>query len=292
MKSLNLMKVVLLCFSAFMLHALEGQGKGYYVSAAAGDGGDGTHVRPFKDIQAAATLAEAGDTVYVTGGLYVVEGLKPGLSGSEGRFVVFCPLPGTGEVVVQHPDVLPGDYSAVFDLSGLKYVWIGGFTFRDFKYAKCAVSMNGSEECVVSRCRFERLGHPEVAAWNANSVIWMGNARGNSVVDNVFEDIIGDGVSINGQQCNGNLVARNSFTRFSGKKRSWGGESLSHGASTCRICRTGTMPLPSIILQRCLPAFGSIATEAATYCSGTGRMPAGILYSMSRGVRKTWCRKI
>ena len=142
MKSLNLMKAVLLCFSAFMLHALEGQGKGYYVSAAAGDGGDGTHVRPFKDIQAAATLAEAGDTVYVTGGLYVVEGLKPGHSGSEGRFVVFRPLPGTGEVVVRHPDVLPGDYSAVFDLSGLKYVWIGGFTFRDFKYAKCAVSMN------------------------------------------------------------------------------------------------------------------------------------------------------
>ena len=226
MKSLNLMKPVLLCFSAFMLHALEGQGKGYYVSAAAGDGGDGTHVRPFKDIQAAATLAEAGDTVYVTGGLYVVEGLKPGHSGSEGRFVVFRPLPGTGEVVVRHPDVLPGDYSAVFDLSGLKYVWLGGFTFRDFKYAKCAVSRNGSEGGVVSRCRFERLGHPEVASWNANSVIWMGNARGNSVVDNVFEDIIGDGVSINGQQCNGNLVARNSFTRFSGKKRSWGGESL------------------------------------------------------------------
>ena len=100
-------------------------------------------------------------------------------------------------MVVRHPDVLPGDYSAVFDLSGLKYVWIGGFTFRDFKYAKCAVSMNGSEGCVVSRCRFERLGHPEVAAWNANSVIWMGNARGNAVVDNVFEDIIGDGVSIN-----------------------------------------------------------------------------------------------
>ena len=37
---------------------------------------------------------------------------------------------------------------------------------------------------------------------------------------------------------------------------------FSHGASTCRICRTGTMPLPSIILRRCLPAFGSIATEA------------------------------
>lgn len=51
---------------------------------------------PFKDIQAAATLAEAGDTVYVTGGLYVADGLKPGHSGSEGRFVVFCPLPGTG----------------------------------------------------------------------------------------------------------------------------------------------------------------------------------------------------
>ena len=86
----------------------------------------------------------AGDTVYVTGGLYVVEGLKPGHSGSEGRFVVFRPLPGTGEVVVRHPDVLPGDYSAVFDLSGLKYVWLGGFTFRDLKYAKCPVAdLNG-----------------------------------------------------------------------------------------------------------------------------------------------------
>ena len=274
------------------LHAacVGGQGKGYYVSALPGM--ERWDARPALRTYSGGTLAEAGDTVYVTGGLYVVEGLKPGHSGSEGRFVVFRPLPGTGEVVVQHPDVLPGDYSAVFDLSGLKYVWIGGFTFRDFKYAKCAVSMNGSEGCVVSRCRFERLGHPEVAAWNANSVIWMGNARGNAVVDNVFEDIIGDGVSINGQQCNGNLVARNSFTRFSGKKRSWGGESFSHGASTCRIMSDGNNAVAFNYFTEVPTCIWLDRDGSRNILLRNRRMPAGILFSMSRGVRKTWCRKM
>lgn len=225
MKNQNRFLIAFLCFSAFMSHAADAGGKSYYVSATAA-GGDGTLERPFRSIQAAASLARGGDTVFVSGGLYVLDDVKPGHSGSEGRYVVFQAQPGTGEAVLRHPDTSPGGNSAVFDLSGMRYVWLEGFTFRDFKYARCAVAMNGSEGCVVSRCRFERLGHPEVSAWNANSVIWMGNARRNAVVDNVFEDIIGDGVSLNGQECTGNMVAHNSFFRFSGKKRSWGGENL------------------------------------------------------------------
>lgn len=225
MKNQKRILIAFLCFSAFMLHAADAGGKSYYVSAAAADG-DGTREHPFRSIQVAASLARGGDTVFVSGGFYVLDDVKPGNSGSEGRYVVFQAQPGTGEAVLQHPDTSPGGYSAVFDLSGMRYVWLEGFTFRDFKYARCAVAMEGSEGCVVSRCRFEQLGHPEVSAWNANSVIWMGNARRNAVVDNVFEDIIGDGVSLNGQECTGNMVAHNSFFRFSGKKRSWGGENL------------------------------------------------------------------
>ena len=216
MKNQKRILIAFLCFSAFMLHAADAGDKSYYVSAAAADG-DGTLEHPFRSIQVAASLARGGDTVFVSGGLYVLDDVKPGNSGSEGRYVVFQAQPGTGEAVLQHPDTSPGGYSAVFDLSGMRYVWLEGFTFRGFKYARCAVAMNGSEGCVVSRCRFEQLGHPEVSAWNANSVIWMGNARRNAVVGNVFEDIIGDGISLNGQECTGNMVAHNSFFRFSGK---------------------------------------------------------------------------
>lgn len=99
MKNQKRILIAFLCFSAFMLHAADAGGKSYYVSAAAADG-DGTREHPFRSIQVAASLARGGDTVFVSGGLYVLDDVKPGNSGSEGRYVVFQAQPGTGEAVL------------------------------------------------------------------------------------------------------------------------------------------------------------------------------------------------
>lgn len=200
--------------------------RSYYVSATAAGAGSGTKEAPFGSIQDAADKVQPGDTVWVSGGTYEVSSLVPASSGTRSAFIVFCPEAGTGEVILRHPDTSPGTYTPVIDLSNKQYIRVSGFSFKGFKYFQSAISLNGATGCVVAGNRFEQLGHADVSEWNANSVIWMGNAVGNAVVDNYFADIIGDGVSINGQGCSSNFVGNNTFLRFTGKKRSWGGDYL------------------------------------------------------------------
>ena len=202
-------------------------GKVYHVSAGTDGSGNGSEESPFGSLQSAANVAGAGDTVYVAGGTYMVSDLQLRNSGAEGRYLVFMPGPGTGEVVLRHPDTAPGSFTSVLNFSGKSYIWLDGFSFRDFKYSLCAVNLDRATHCVVTNCRFEQLGNADVAPqWNGNAVIWMGNAQVNAVVNNYFADIVGDGIALNSQDCEYNLLANNTFERFSGKKRSWGGEYL------------------------------------------------------------------
>lgn len=62
--------------------------------------------------------------------------------------------------------------------------------------------------------------------WNGNHVVGLFNSSNNVVCNNYFENIYGDGVGINSQKSQQNLVCQNTFKTFKGKLRSWGGSYL------------------------------------------------------------------
>jgi len=83
----------------------------YVVSTTGSDSAAGNAAAPFLTIQKAASLARAGDTVSITGGVYR-ETVIPTYSGTVGSPIVFRPKAGTGTVVITGADILSGSWTA------------------------------------------------------------------------------------------------------------------------------------------------------------------------------------
>src|ERR1022692_2931904 len=77
----------------------------YYVSPAGSDTAPGTLSQPFQTIQAAATLAAPGDTVYIRAGVYR-ETVTPRNSGTQNAPITYMPYNGES-VTVSGADVIP-----------------------------------------------------------------------------------------------------------------------------------------------------------------------------------------
>lgn len=209
----------------FALAATSAPGKTYVVATTGSDANSGTSSSPFKTIGKAASSVVAGDTVLVTAGTYSEKNIAPKSSGTQAARIVFKPVPGTGTVVVKHPATAADD-TPIFSLSSRNFIWIEGFTFKDFKYGRASIYITGGSNNVVINNRFENLGNGEVATWNGNSVVAIYSASRNIVRNNYFHNIIGDGVAVNSSTSLNNLVTENSFVKFVGKLRSWGGTGL------------------------------------------------------------------
>jgi hypothetical protein len=203
----------------------QGTAKTYTVSNTGNDGGDGSAAAPYKTIAKAASMVAAGDTVLVSAGTYSEKNIAPKSSGTQAARIVFKPAPGTGTVIIKHPATAADD-TPIFSLSSRNFIWIEGFTFKDFKYGRASIYITGGNNNVVINNRFENLGNGEVATWNGNSVVAIYNASRNVVRNNYFHNIIGDGVAVNSSTSLNNLVTENSFVKFVGKLRSWGGTGL------------------------------------------------------------------
>jgi parallel beta-helix repeat protein len=198
-----------------------------YVATSGSDTADGSESNPLRTIARAATLVTPGSTVLVSGGTYVEENVSPATSGSRDAPIAFRPRPGTGDVVIRSASTAISDAPiAVFALSGVSFISIEGFLFDGYEFGKAAIAIEGGGDNVVLNNRFTNLGNADVVPYNANSVVWIANSARNVVRSNLFQDIIGDGVSLNGQQARNNEVVENTFIRFVGKLRSWGGTNL------------------------------------------------------------------
>lgn len=204
----------------------------YYVSNGGNDAADGSRWSPFKTIARAAEAAEAGDTVYISGGVYAECDIKPASSGTAEAMIVFRPKDGE-TVILRHPATDAADSRALFDLTGCSHIRIQGLRFDGYSYGKAAVYISGGEGNEVTGCTFSGLGNGEVSAWDATSVIFIYHSSGNAVCHNTFTDITGDGVAVN-SGCGGNLVAGNTFADFHGKPRSWSDGGTYSSAITCQ----------------------------------------------------------
>lgn len=194
---------------------------GIYVSTTGSDkDGDGSKHKPFRTIAKAATTVQPGDTVFVEEGTYSEHSIRPAISGIEGAMIVFKPASSISEVIIKHPAVVFEDKTSVFDLTDRNYIQIEGFNFRDYKYDKASVFIKNGVGNVVINNRFENLGNNQVMDGTATCVVYIYNSKFNTIRNNYFKNIYGDGVHTKRASYN-NLVSENTFIDFKGKPRGW-----------------------------------------------------------------------
>ena len=214
-------------FSVLIITCLffhSGFAKTYYVSTTGNNTGDGSASTPFKTIAKAASVLSPGDTVLVFGGNYSEKNIIPATSGTENAMIVFKPNPGTGDVIISHPATSLNDDTPIFNLSNRSFIWIEGLSFKNFEYGKASIFITNGQGNVLISNRFENIGNSQETSWNGSTMIWVYQSSRNVIRNNYFNNIIGDGISIN--RSNNNLVLENTFIEFKGKLRGWGGSYL------------------------------------------------------------------
>jgi parallel beta-helix repeat protein len=100
-------------------------GKFYYVSTGGNDAGPGTDAQPYRTIGKAASLAEAGDTVLIHGGIYY-EDVIPSNSGAPGQYITYENY-GDGEVII---DAQNGSRAGCIEINDKSYLQFRGLTVR------------------------------------------------------------------------------------------------------------------------------------------------------------------
>jgi hypothetical protein len=207
----------------FLPTLLSAATRTYHVNGGVGSdvSGTGTVKSPYKTVTYALKKVVAGDTVCLHGGTYVEASIKPAASGRNGASIVVRCAEGEERATLQCSDTGNDSRHAIFDFSGMSYIKLDGLRFANSPYLRTAVSITGkSHHITVENCAFDSLGNKANTSWDANSMIWVYNATDCSFVNNSFDHICGDGISLNSKttRC---LVAGNSFSYFSGKDRSW-----------------------------------------------------------------------
>jgi hypothetical protein len=107
------------------------QGSSYYVHPDGNDSQAGTEANPWKTIQHAVNMAQAGDTVLIRGGVYEVPNngtpIRAVNSGTPDDYITFKAYPGEQPVIQGFYDIYWG-----FDTGDQAYIIIEGLTIRGF----------------------------------------------------------------------------------------------------------------------------------------------------------------
>lgn len=120
----------------------------------------------------------------------------------------------------------------VFNLFKRDYIWIEGFIFRDYKYARNTININGTGNVVINN-RFENLGCVYSTPWHWT---WEGVYRGdvtlpvsgklNVVRNNHFQNIYGETLCYDGGSQH-NIITENTFIGAIGKNSDYAGSESS-----------------------------------------------------------------
>ncbi len=129
----------------------------------------------------------------------------------------------------------------VFNLFERDYIQIEGFVFKDYKYARNTININGTGNVVISN-RFENIGCVYNSPWHW---VWGGIYRGdvtipvcgklNVVRNNYFQSVYGETLSYDGSSQD-NIITENTFIGAIGKNSDYEGKV--HGSVTvCNYCQ-------------------------------------------------------
>ncbi len=105
----------------------------FYVSPDGNDDNDGSFHNPFKSLQQAANIAQAGNIIYVREGIYDVgKGLIFTKSGTENNFITFTAFPRENPIIIKkNTDIWSNNFGATIAFYGVSYMKFNGFILEE-----------------------------------------------------------------------------------------------------------------------------------------------------------------
>ncbi len=187
---------------AFVTQA-AGTPKTYYVdktNVACSDAGAGTISAPLCTISQGASLADAGDTVYVLKGSYA-ETVKPSYNGGPGLLLTFKADPGV--IVTGRPDAPANQTSGgAFRLSSKGYIAIDGFTITGT--ADNGINVTSSQYITISNNHVSNSGTLAISKRGMN----LSFTTNSTITGNTMDHNTDDGILLRNSS-NNNTVSNN-----------------------------------------------------------------------------------
>lgn len=120
----------------------------------------------------------------------------------------------------------------VFNLSKRDYIWIEGFVFKDYKYARNTININGTGNVVINN-RFENIGCVYSSPWHwTMNGVFRGDVtlpvcgKLNVIRNNHFQSIYGETLCYDGSSQH-NIITENTFIGAIGKNGDYAGSESS-----------------------------------------------------------------
>jgi Protein of unknown function (DUF1565) len=146
LRNRSILDAAILVTVLMLAQSLAAQGATYYVSTSGNDNNPGTMAVPFRTISKAATVATAGATVYVMGGVYN-EFVTLANSGTVGSPITFQSYPGQ-TAIIDGTGLTVSGTKGLITISGTRsYITVSGFEIRNLSSSSgvpCGVWITGS----------------------------------------------------------------------------------------------------------------------------------------------------
>jgi parallel beta-helix repeat protein len=166
-EALLVARPLLITTSLYLPIILSPVGQAYYVSTEGHDNNPGTFTQPWRTIQKAANTLQAGEKVYVRGGLYH-ERVTFRVSGSaSGGYITFQNYPGETPILDGTGLSVPAADNGMFLIANRSYLIITGFEIRNYKSSQIdrvpvGIHIRGASHHL--EIRHNRLHHIETNA--------------------------------------------------------------------------------------------------------------------------------
>jgi len=105
-------------------------GKCYYVSPNGSDSNDGSFQNPFRTVQKAANIMQAGDVTYIREGFYSENMITFAHTGTNDNWITLKAYPGETPIIDGGFEGLNNGRVPVFDIDGVHYIIIDGLTIQ------------------------------------------------------------------------------------------------------------------------------------------------------------------
>jgi len=168
---MNLRTKIAINFISLLLNFHSLQAEIYYVDTISGDDSfSGTELNSWKTINKAAQSVQAGDTVYIKAGDYILENeIIPKFSGTANQPILYMAYPGDEhKVIIDGRNLHLSSWGGLWHIDSKNHLKISGLSFITSSYA--GILIENSSHITITDCQTDQTYSSGISVWNSENI--------------------------------------------------------------------------------------------------------------------------